>query len=93
MTELNPAPGTEAAAHPLGTAAGTAADTSPRMAAARVAWPALPAGAPGRDPDVDSLLERLGALPGLPVSDHGEVYAGLHSDLLGALNEAGDTAS
>jgi hypothetical protein len=62
-------------------------------AAARVEWPTPPAGAVGRDPDVEVLLERLGTLPELPVSEHGEVYAGLHQDLKEALNEAGDTAS
>jgi hypothetical protein len=41
----------------------------------------------GQDPAVSSLLERLGALPGRPVAGHGEVYAGLHDELLEALNE------
>jgi len=41
----------------------------------------------GQDPAVRSLLERLGALPGRPVAGHGEVYAGLHDELLDALNE------
>ncbi|MDQ0821825.1 hypothetical protein QFZ79_004202 [Arthrobacter sp. V4I6] len=101
MTELNSVPETEAAGQPLGTATGTAAGTAGGIpaganrgtAAARVDWPVLPAGAAGRDPDVESLLERLGTLPALPVSDHGEVYAGLHHGLLEALNEAGDPAS
>ncbi|MET3921783.1 hypothetical protein [Arthrobacter sp. UYEF20] len=72
---------------------------------ARVDWPSLPEAfsqdAAAQDPDVDALLERLGTLPGLPVAVHGEVYAGLHDDLMEALNEdvsgpinpAGDTAS
>ena len=91
MTEPNPVPAAAAAAEPLGTASGTPADTPPGAAPARVDWPALPASA--MDPDVERLLERLGTLPELPVSGHGEVYAGLHHDLREALNEAGDTAS
>jgi hypothetical protein len=71
----------------------TELNPAPGSGAARVSWPALPAAAPGRDPDVQRLLERLATLPELPVADHGEVYAGLHSDLKEALNEAGDTAS
>ncbi|MCU1553620.1 MAG: hypothetical protein JWM13_1106 [Arthrobacter sp.] len=71
----------------------TEPNPEPEAAAARVDWPALPAEAAGRDADVDSLLERLGTLPGLPVSGHGEVYSELHHDLKEALNEAGDTAS
>ncbi|MCU1531218.1 MAG: hypothetical protein JWO49_789 [Arthrobacter sp.] len=39
------------------------------------------------DPAISSLLERLGALPGMAVSAHGEVYTGLHDDLMDALNE------
>ncbi|MCU1522319.1 MAG: hypothetical protein JWN19_2704 [Arthrobacter sp.] len=62
-------------------------------AAARVDWPTLPAGSVDRVPDVEVLLERLATLPELPVSEHGEVYAGLHHDLKEALSEAGDTAS
>jgi hypothetical protein len=41
---------------------------------------------------VESLLERLGALPALPVAAHGEVYAGLHNDLMEALDDAGGSA-
>lgn len=48
-------------------------------------WPAVP-DSTTQDRDVDALLERLGSLPALPVSGHGEVYAGLHDDLLAALN-------
>jgi hypothetical protein len=92
MTEPNPAPAAAAAAEPLGTPIGTAAATPPGAAPAGVDWPALPAAAAGADPDVERLLGRLGTLPELPVSEHGEVYAGLHHDLKEALNEAGDTA-
>lgn len=49
-----------------------------------------------QDPAISSLLERLGALPGMPVAGHGEVYAGLHDDLMEALNEdvaTGDASS
>lgn len=88
MTEPNPVPEADAAAGPTATSAGPVA-----TAAARMGWPALPAAAAGKDPDVESLLARLETLPGLPVSEHGEVYAGLHHDLLEALNEAGDTAT
>lgn len=61
-------------------------------AAPETAWPALPEPGAGADRDVERLLERLGTLPGLPVSGHGEVYTGLHRDLLAALNDPGDTA-
>ncbi|WP_426976899.1 hypothetical protein ACQCSU_19360 [Pseudarthrobacter sp. O4] len=114
MTELNPALETEAANEPTldadtatdtdtdtDTATDTATATDPEMLETRVDWPSLPAGAAAQDPYVDALLERLGTLPGLPVAVHGEVFAGLHDDLLEALNEdvsgpintAGDTAS
>jgi hypothetical protein len=66
-------------------------------APAGVSWPSLPSepaaqtsaaqDSLGQDPAVSSLLERLGALPGRPVAGHGEVYAGLHDELLEALNE------
>jgi hypothetical protein len=71
-------------------------------APAGVSWPPLPSepatqtsaaqdsaaqNSLGQDPAVSSLLERLGALPGRPVAGHGEVYAGLHDELLEALNE------
>jgi hypothetical protein len=65
-------------------------------APAGVSWPSLPSepaaqtsaqNSLGQDPAVSSLLERLGALPGRPVAGHGEVYAGLHDELLEALNE------
>ncbi|MEC5180971.1 hypothetical protein [Arthrobacter sp. CG_A4] len=58
-------------------------------------WPPLPAGAAARDATVDALLERLGGLPGQPVAVHGEVYAGLHDDLMEALNDdvTGPTAA
>ena len=62
---------------------------------ARVTWPALPAepgeaagNAPSPDRTVGVLLERLSELPDLPVALHGEVYAGLHDELLAALNES-----
>jgi hypothetical protein len=69
-------------------------------APAGVSWPSLPSepaartsaqtsaqNSLGQDPAVSSLLERLNALPGRPVAGHGEVYAGLHDELLEALNE------
>jgi hypothetical protein len=69
-------------------------------AADPVTWPEAPAGtaeADGRtgtrDAAVDALLDRLGELPELPVARHGEVYAGLHDDLLEALNESATTPS
>lgn len=91
MTELNAAPETEPAAKqspgaPAGTPTGTAE--------ARVDWPALPAVTAGAESDavVETLLERLEALPALPVAAHGEVYAGLHNDLMEALDDAGGSA-
>lgn len=59
--------------------------------AARANWPEAPAAAAGnstRDSAVDALLDRLADLPELAVARHGEVYAGLHDDLLAALNES-----
>lgn len=64
----------------------------PESQEATVEWP-VHAGEPAvGDPAVDALLVRLDTLPELPVSSHGEVYAGLHEDLTAALNEdvAGD---
>ena len=75
----------------------------PDRGAARVTWPAGPAtpaepgeasaNAESRDPAVDALLDRLTDLQDLPVAQHGEVYAGLHDDLLAALNETVTTTS
>lgn len=78
MTELTPE------THP---ASETDPDTAEDTAEASVGWPPLPAGAAAQDPTVEAVLERLGGLPGRPVSVHGEVYAGLHEDLMDALNE------
>lgn len=70
-------------------------DPHPDHAGSGPEWPA-PADGTG-DAAVDAVLLRLVELPGLPVADHGEVYAGLHEDLAAALNEdvagapAGDT--
>lgn len=82
MTELNPKmdPETHAASE-------TDPDTAGEPVEAGIGWPLLPAGATPRDPAVDALLERLGGLPEQPVSVHGEVYSGLHDDLMEALNE------
>lgn len=74
MTELNPE------THP-------ASGTEPETPGCRIDWPASPANAAAPDPAVEALLERLDALRGLPVAGHGDVYAGLHEDLLEALNE------
>ena len=78
-------------------------EPDPDRGDAQVTWPAAPAapaepakpqGTPAsRDPAVDALLDRLGELPDLPVARHGEVYAGLHDDLLAALNESVNTTS
>ena len=69
---------------------------------ADVAWPDLPSQqlssgpsglqahvqqAPGQDPAVSAVLDRLAAVRQTPVSEHGEVYAGMHDALLEALNE------
>jgi hypothetical protein len=77
MTELNPekqaASGTEPA--------------TPDTPGTRIDWPASALGAAAQDPAVGALLDRLDTLPGRPVAGHGEVYAGLHQDLMEALNE------
>ena len=39
------------------------------------------------DPAVSAVLDRLAAVRQMPVSGHGEVYAGMHDALLEALNE------
>ncbi|MEO3932781.1 hypothetical protein WMO79_08215 [Micrococcaceae bacterium Sec7.4] len=75
-------------------------ETDPDGGEAQVSWP-VPAAEPGEadghvpstDPEVAALLERLNELPGLPVALHGDVYAGLHDELLAALNETGTTTS
>jgi len=78
-------------------------EPDPDTGEAQVTWPAAPAAqaaheeasasTDSRDPAVDALLDRLTDLPGLPVAQHGEVYAGLHDDLLAALNESVTTTS
>jgi hypothetical protein len=69
-------------------------DADPESADTRVDWPRPADAAAIDDPAVEALLSRLGALPELPVSAHGEVYAGLHDGLAEALNEdvAGEPA-
>lgn len=62
-------------------------DADFESAAGRVDWPAQADAAAVDDPAVSVLLARLNALPGLPVAEHGEVYAGLHDELAAALNE------
>ena len=62
-------------------------DARPGSDAARLDWPEPAGDTAVGDPAVDALLGRLGALPELPVADHGEVYAGLHDELAAALNE------
>ncbi|MGO4231004.1 hypothetical protein AB4Y72_19345 [Arthrobacter sp. YAF34] len=47
--------------------------------------------APIQDPAVSAVLDRLAALEQAPVSEHGELYAGMHDALLETLNE--DVAS
>jgi hypothetical protein len=47
--------------------------------------------APIQDKAVSAVLDRLTALEQAPVSEHGELYAGMHDALLEALNE--DVAS
>ncbi|MCX6500728.1 MAG: hypothetical protein NTU93_18340 [Arthrobacter sp.] len=72
-------------------------DDTSESAGTRVDWPATTGNPAIGDPAVEALLSRLGTLPELPVSAHGEVYAGLHDGLAEALNEdvagqpAGDT--
>jgi 3-oxoacyl-ACP reductase-like protein len=39
------------------------------------------------DPAVNAVLARLGAVQQMPVSGHGDFYAGMHDALLEALNE------
>ena len=78
-------------------------EPDPNRGEAQVTWPAAPAtpaepgeasaNADSRDPAVDALLDRLTELQDLPVAQHGEVYAGLHDDLLAALNESVTTTS
>ena len=75
-------------------------EPDPCRGEAQVTWPAAPAEpeeapahAESRDPAVDALLDRLTDLRELPVAQHGEVYAGLHDDLLAALNETVTTTS
>ncbi|WP_427008148.1 hypothetical protein [Pseudarthrobacter sp. H2] len=54
---------------------------------ARAGWPSFQGGAAASDAAVEVLLERLGALPSTPVSQHGDIYGNLHDDLMDALNE------
>ena len=80
-------------------------EQDPNRGEAQVTRPAAPAAPappepaeasadPGsRDPAVDALLDRLTELRDLPVAQHGEVYAGLHDELLAALNESVTTTS
>lgn len=74
MTELN------AEADP-------AIGTDPEPPEAEAGWPSFQGGAAASDAAVEVLLERLGALPSTPVSQHGGIYGNLHDDLMDALNE------
>lgn len=74
----------------------------PPSLAADVAWPDLPSQRLSAEPSghaaqeqqgqvqdaaVSAVLDRLEAVRQMPVSGHGEVYAGMHDALLEALNE------
>ena len=65
----------------------------PDTAVSNTAWPELvvsggdTSDAGVGDPAVLAILERVGEVPGLPVSEHPAAYAGLHDALLEALNE------
>jgi hypothetical protein len=74
MTELNPE-------------TDPATETDPETLEARPDWPSVQGGAAARDAAVDIVLERLGALPSTPVSQHSDIYGNLHDDLMEALNE------
>jgi hypothetical protein len=60
-----------------------------RSAVSEIAWPELAAsdGPLVADPAVRTILEQVRVVPGLPVSEHPEAYAGLHDALLEALDE------
>ncbi len=96
MTELNQEPNSA-----LNQASNQLQSEAPSLAA-DVAWPELPSQqlsaepsvhaaqeqqAHVQDPAVSAVLDRLAALRQTPVSEHGEVYAGMHDALLEALNE------
>jgi hypothetical protein len=74
-------------------------EPDPNGGEAQVTWPAAAepaeaaANTDSRDSAVDALLDRLTELQDLPVAQHGEVYAGLHDELLAALNETVSTTS
>ena len=84
MTELNHVPEAEVPG---------AEEPNAEHAPAGISWPTLPADLPAQRSDtvqdraITAVLERLGTLPGTPVSGHGEVYSRLHDELMEALNE------
>ena len=102
MTELNSGPNPAPTPAPNGTPIHQPAETVAQGFAADVAWPDLPtqqlaaepSGRPAQgqqahvqDPAISAVLDRLAAVRQTPVSEHGEVYAGMHDALLEALNE------
>ena len=56
-----------------------------------VTWPELAVSGGGHpeitDPAVLAILDQVRGVPGLPVSEHPDAYAGMHDALLEALNE------
>lgn len=61
-------------------------------AASNTVWPELAVSGNGpdtgvADPAVRVILDRVREIPGLPVSEHPDAYAGMHDALLEALNE------
>jgi hypothetical protein len=66
---------------------------TPGAASADTAWPELAVSGDGpldrgvSDPAVRAILDRVREVPGLPVSEHADAYAGMHDALLEALNE------
>ncbi|MCT9871672.1 hypothetical protein [Paenarthrobacter aurescens] len=85
MTQPNTHPEPEAADYEAASREANGPEPeSPEPESPEVQWPELTN--PTGDQLVDRALGLLGSVPGSPVSEHGELYAGIHDSLLEALD-------
>ena len=85
--EAEPGPAEAAGQDAAGAGPGTGGETAPAEAAGVTGSSAVPAEQTTGDARVDAALKLLDRLPGLPVSDHPELFEQVHERLSEVLSE------